>query len=268
MGATRSPTTIRIFVASPGDVAPERDILDRVVRALDQSLEAWRRTHRLELRRWEVHAHPAAGRPQHVINQQIGPYDIFVGLMWRRFGTPSGEAGSGTAEEYERAYTSWRESGKPHIMFYFSMAPAPPPRTVAEAEQLLAVAAFRERIEEENLIGEYDGAADFEGKVRPHLISVITQFLPEPPRQRSRRRRKPDPIAREVHHAVRKKQVQRSQQEHLIEDAMRKIRTAVKVQPPRSKGKNSKPPAKRLKKDEVALVVKLVTRVLNETQWG
>jgi hypothetical protein len=43
------------------------------------------------------------GRPEQLILDQIGQYDLFVGIMWRRFGTPTGVAGSGTEQEFDHA---------------------------------------------------------------------------------------------------------------------------------------------------------------------
>src|SRR6185503_17165509 len=97
---------VRVFVASPSDVSAERNALSSIVQEINQTVAAIapEKGIRLELVRWETHASPAAGRPQGVINDQIGEYDIFVGIMWRRFGTPTAEAGSGTEEEFNRAY--------------------------------------------------------------------------------------------------------------------------------------------------------------------
>lgn len=54
-------------------------------------------------------------------------YDIFVGIMWRRFGTETKVAGSGTEEEFPIAYRSWEEQRKLlELVFYFCQAVAPP----------------------------------------------------------------------------------------------------------------------------------------------
>jgi hypothetical protein len=77
--------------------------LEEVIRELNT---AWARDLgiRLELVRWETHAYPSFGDdPQAVINEQIpDDFDLFLGLMWYRFGTPTGRAGSGTLEEFNR----------------------------------------------------------------------------------------------------------------------------------------------------------------------
>jgi len=78
----------------------------------------------LEAIRWETHTWPDVGEDaQDVINRKIGEYDVFVGLMWKWFGTPTHRAGSGTAEEFDRAYDYFRRFGRPKIMFYFRREP-------------------------------------------------------------------------------------------------------------------------------------------------
>jgi hypothetical protein len=77
---------VRIFAASPSDVPGERTQLAKVVQELNITLSALAPAAGivLGLVGWETHVHPGFGRdPQAVVNQQIGAYDIFVGIMWR-----------------------------------------------------------------------------------------------------------------------------------------------------------------------------------------
>ena len=99
----RTVTQIRVFVASPGDVPDERDALDEVVDDLRHSFDDLD----VRLLRWERDTYPAMGRPQGVVNDQVGEFDVFVGVMWKRFGTRTGEADSGTEEEFNRAFERW-----------------------------------------------------------------------------------------------------------------------------------------------------------------
>ena len=88
----------RVFVASPRDVSAEREALERVVTEVNQT-HGVPLGYSIELWRWETHATPDGGRPQDVINAQLPEFDVFIGILWRRFGTPTGVAGSGTAED-------------------------------------------------------------------------------------------------------------------------------------------------------------------------
>ena len=71
------PLALRLFVASPGDVSSERECLSRVITELNQT-HGGPLGYQLEYVRWQTHSAPGAGRPQALINEQIGEYDIFV----------------------------------------------------------------------------------------------------------------------------------------------------------------------------------------------
>lgn len=171
---------VRVFVASPGDVQLEREQLAKVVSEINLTINAIapEKGIVLELVRWETHVHPGIGRdPQDVVNRQIGEYDIFIGIMWKRFGTPTAVAGSGTEEEFRRAHGSWRERPTLQLLFYFCQAPLPPPATREEAEQLVKVVSFREELSATMLVSEYPDPKTFGDVVRPHLILVLSQML-------------------------------------------------------------------------------------------
>ena len=166
---------IRVFVATPSDVQEERKILRKVIEELNRMFGENYNTI-LDFIRWETHAVPDMGRAQAIINQQIGPYDIFVGIMWKRFGTPTGDSESGTQEEFNLAYESWKQSGKPRIMFYFNQLPYTL-RSVEETEQVRNVIEFRSQLEKHGLIWEYDNVKNFESVIREHLNRVVHDIV-------------------------------------------------------------------------------------------
>lgn len=134
---------LRIFVGSPSDVADERTLLEEVVRE-------WNKTHanqqgvQLELVRWETDTYPSVGvDPQDVINNQINDdYDIFLGIMWCRFGKKTGRAESGTEEEFLRAKAKFdSDPTSMQIMVYFKDAPISP--SAIDPDQVSAVKRFQ-----------------------------------------------------------------------------------------------------------------------------
>ena len=172
----RRETVLSVFVASPSDVDDERNCLEEVIDDLNL---AWARNlgFRLELIRWETHAYPAFGSsPQAVINEQVpDDYDLFVGLMWYRFGTPTQDAGSGTYEEFSRAKT--RFDADPHslqLMIYFKDAPAPVPPTQLDYSQITQVTEFRSTLGEAGgLYWTFRTIDEFENLVRLHLTRFV-----------------------------------------------------------------------------------------------
>ena len=172
-------TKVRIFVASPGDVASERSQLDKIVAELNVMLPALAPDKQLtlDLVKWEKSVPPGLGRDaQDVVNQQIGDYDIFVGILWKRMGTPTAVASSGTQEEYQRAYASWQRDKKLPILFYFSQEPYSI-KTREDNEQLGRVIAFRDELSKHGLVSDYPGAAGFADVIRPHLAIVLGQMF-------------------------------------------------------------------------------------------
>ena len=170
---------LRIVVASPSDVQAERKALSTVVDELNRGV-ARDRGLQLSITRWEDDAyagfHPQG--PQGLIDAilRIEDCDIFIGMFWKRFGTPVSDAGSGTEHEFQRAYEAWKQQRRPHIMMYFNQR-AYTPKTKAEAEQWTHVLAFRESFPPEGLWWPYRGKTQFEQLVRQHLTQFIRQEL-------------------------------------------------------------------------------------------
>lgn len=139
---TRTTTVVQVFAASPSDVKEERDLLETTIEELNAT---WSNSLGVtfELVRWETHTYPAFGSdPQAVINNQISDeYDIFIGILWSRFGTPTPRAPSGTAEEFERAVTRIK-NGSPDVMIYFKDTPIAPSKI--DIDQLDEVSKFRD----------------------------------------------------------------------------------------------------------------------------
>lgn len=170
----RQEHVLTVFVASPGDVEEERGKLEDVIRELNMT---WSRELgvRLDLVRWETHAYPGMGiDAQAVINEQIpDEFDLFVGIMWCRYGTPTGRAGSGTVEEFERAKA--RHDTHPSsvkLMVYFKDEQIPPSRL--DPNQLAKVNEFRDSLGDEGaLYWTFTGLDRFEKLIRLHLTRQV-----------------------------------------------------------------------------------------------
>jgi hypothetical protein len=169
--------SLRVVVASPNDVQPERDVLPTVIEELNKSVAA-DRSLRLELTRWETDAYPGfhPEGPQGLIDPilQIEDCDILIGIFWKRFGTPTSDGTTGTKHEFLRAYDAWKQHQRPQIMVYFNQT-AFTPKSKAETDQWGQVLAFKENFPEEGLFWEYEGLATFERQVRQHLSQFLRQ---------------------------------------------------------------------------------------------
>lgn len=176
------PRTIKVFVASPSDVLDERNALAKLIADTNDVLAylAPEKQLTLELVRYETHSYPDLGAPQDVINREIPvDYDIFVGIMWKRVGTPTASDPSGTVEEFHRACERRKHGSLPRIMFYFCDEHIPMPEAEEELEQLRQVIKFRKELDSQGLTSSYPLHAQFAENVRGGLLRAIRDILQE-----------------------------------------------------------------------------------------
>ncbi|MGH9760822.1 MAG: DUF4062 domain-containing protein, partial [Blastocatellia bacterium] len=144
--ASQQVSVIRVFIASPRDLADERlkfrDVVEEVNRIKAGTIGI-----QLIPLGWED-VLPGRGRPQALINEDVKSCDLFVLLLWKRWGTPSGGYTSGTEEEFELARKlSDTQSGKPSMMLYFK--DVLPDMLSDPGPQLKQILEFRSKVEQE-----------------------------------------------------------------------------------------------------------------------
>jgi hypothetical protein len=190
----------RILLAAPSDVTEEHTVVESL-------LGEWNVQHgerlraRLELLSWRTHSYPATGsRPQALINRQFADRaDIVIAVFWRKLGSHTGKAVSGTVEEIERAL-----SRRKKVMVYFSErtgAEQKPEmfrrlmsgeyfseRTGAEqkpadSEEQERIERFKRRFARDALYGGYADLREFEIALRKDLALVLNDMV------RARRKR-------------------------------------------------------------------------------
>lgn len=162
----RSLTGYTVFIASPSDLAEEREVAKDVI-------ATWNRTNSdatdvtLRVRLWELDAVPELGdRPQGILNRQlVDESDILVAMFWTKVGTPTEVAASGTVEEIERFVAS----GKP-VLLYFSDRDPPPG---ADAAELAKVRALREVFHSRGICGSYRTPEEFKSRLLEHLSKRV-----------------------------------------------------------------------------------------------
>ena len=164
---------VRVFVSSPGDVQAEREVLDEVVQRINDTTD---QAIRLELFKWERNVVPRIGPPaQRVVDDQTPAYGIYLGILAHRFGTATGQYGSGTEKEFRDALQRWAKLGQPWILFYFNDRPITP--SELDLTQYGRVQAFRKELEARGLYATYQGvrgSADaFFEKVEQHLRLIL-----------------------------------------------------------------------------------------------
>jgi len=164
-------TVVSVMIASPSDVATERQIIRDVVNGWN-AVHAEDRELVLLPCAWETHASPAMGdRAQAIINKQLlKRCDLLVAVFWTRLGSPTGQAKSGTVEEINEHVAA----GKP-AMIYFSDTPVRPDSV--DDVQYKALRDFREDCKRRGLIETYSSLEEFRDKFSRQLTqTVLRQF--------------------------------------------------------------------------------------------
>jgi len=174
---------LRIVVASPSDVQPEREAVPRVAEELNHTICVERGV-RLEVYRWEMDTYPGFNPrgPQGLIDSRLEIQDcaVLLGIFWKRLGTPVDDAPSGTVHEFLLAYQAWKEKGSPHIMCYFKQRPF----TAAPGEeenQQRRVREFKEQFPAEGMWWQFTSEKEFEKLVQRHLTQFILDRCPSSP---------------------------------------------------------------------------------------
>jgi hypothetical protein len=172
--------TLRVVLASPGDVQTERDAVQSVIDELNRGVADLLGL-QLKVSRWETDAYPAlnsGGGQAHLDGiLKIADCDILIGIFWTRFGRkiPSGK--TGTEHEIRVAAQSHEEKGSPQVMLYFSKLAVDP--TAVDLEQLKQVAEFRKEFSERGIYGTYDGPTEFPNILRQNLTAYLKATYPK-----------------------------------------------------------------------------------------
>lgn len=109
----------RVFLASPGDLGEERALIRDVVENVNRYV-APKLGYHVDLLGWEDTL-PGHGRPQALINTDVDICDLFIGVLWKRWGSPPDNENkytSGFEEEYQRAMHRCEASGSPEVCLY------------------------------------------------------------------------------------------------------------------------------------------------------
>lgn len=173
---------MRIFLAFTSDLEKERKKLKAVIESLSRIAESQGLI--LELIDWRQ-AVPNLGRPQEEIFKQTKPesWDVFVGILWHRFGTPPGAHNSSTGkafasgveEEFKAAAELWNKYGQPRVIFY--RCGRNPPLSALDPEEFKKVKGFFDEFaanrSHPGLYQTYKTVAEFERMVRDHLEQII-----------------------------------------------------------------------------------------------
>jgi len=152
----------KVLVASPSDVAEERQIVVDVIHEWN-ALNSDSRKIVLLPKMWETHSAPEYNsEPQSVINREVvDDCDIAICVLWSRLGTPTKNNESGTLEEIQRMGDSDKL-----VMLYFSEKPL---EYDHDSSQLEKVKEFKKHTFSNGLIETFKSTNEFRDKLSRQL---------------------------------------------------------------------------------------------------
>jgi Domain of unknown function (DUF4062) len=190
---------LRLFLASPSDVANERqEAIDSLLRVNAMYL-ASKLPIAIQPVMWETHAAAGlGGDPQSQISPLIDDCDILIGIFWSRLGTKTPRAKSGTVEEIS-AFIEKR-GGKRALLFFCERAPDSAVEKL-DVKQIKSVQSFARDMKAKGLCIAFKSVEDF-GKKLQHQLHVTLAPMVE-----DLRLRQVVDVARPKDHAVSKERL-------------------------------------------------------------
>lgn len=177
---TSTRKIIRAFLASPGDLQDERKAIRNVVDEFNEIL-ADKLGYQVELMGWEDTV-ARFGRPQHIINQELDRCDLFIGMIWKRWGTPpdnSGDFSSGFQEEFARSVARREGTGSPEISLF--LKDIPDDFMLDPGDDLKKVLEFRDTVTADKKVfyQNFSTVRDIEGLARKCITDHVFNIRAE-----------------------------------------------------------------------------------------
>jgi hypothetical protein len=163
---SRQVTKYRCLIISPSDVEAERQSVSDCIGSWNAHIGGLLGVH-VEAVAWEVHALPVLGdRPQALFNPTVDNCDIGIAIFWTRLGTPTGTHRSGSVEEIARL----KEAGK-SVLVYFCNKDVP--RANLDPAEMERLATFRDGLQQEGILQEFNSPEELAKLVALHLTAVM-----------------------------------------------------------------------------------------------
>jgi len=162
----RSQKIFDVFLSGPSDVNPE-------LRAVKAHLESWSNSNpnapfRFVPFVWLDDTIPEFSQDaQQSINKQIPEYDIFIGIMWTRIGSPTPRNKSGAIEEYREAINRHLKNSNIKVLFLFKNLAVP--LNQIDASQISKLNEFKTEIGNQQLYKVFETDVD--------LLKIIEKII-------------------------------------------------------------------------------------------
>jgi hypothetical protein len=158
-------TVLRVLIASPSDVATERDEIEKAIFEWNSRYAEEFNTVLLPSR-WENDVTPTyrGSNTQEIINEQlVSKCDMLIGVFWSKLGTPTTKHSSGTLEEIDFFVNTGKE-----VMLYFVDKNLP---MDTDFEEFARVRQFKKEYAEKGIYATYE-----KNNIINHLFSKVANY--------------------------------------------------------------------------------------------
>ncbi len=171
--------SIRVFIASPGDLAEERAKFKETLDELNSGFGIGADVE-FEPLGWEDTLALTGRRNQSLINHEIDRCEVFILCLHRRWGqeAPDSPYSSYTEEEFHLALERFKQTGAPEIFVFFKHVD--PGQEADPGPQLDKVMSFRRSLEESRQViyRYFDDKEGFKTEIFTHLTAFAKNELP------------------------------------------------------------------------------------------
>jgi len=164
---------IKLFVSCPGDISDELDSIKLVVQDINDTIGEYS-SYVIKILNWKTDTYTQIGSDaQEVINEQIdSKYDILLGLIWSRIGTPTKRDKSGTVEEINRALSN---NDKEQLIYFKTTSID---ITKIDVNQIGKINDFKKDLKEKGvLFHQFPTTDDFESLLKVQLPKLINDKI-------------------------------------------------------------------------------------------
>jgi hypothetical protein len=169
---------IKVFIASPGDLGVERQIAREVADEYNSN-NSDITGYQIEMVGWEETL-GGIGRPQAIINKDLARCELFIGMLWKRWGTAPDNNGiytSGFEEEFQLSFERYAKEKIPQMLMLFKDVDSSLLQDPGDA--LRKVLDFKENlIKGKKVLYEvFKDEREFEKKIRRWITSYVNGIL-------------------------------------------------------------------------------------------
>lgn len=169
----------KIFVSCPGDVTKEKEIVERVCKRLENAKLYSGIDISIKVLYWKDIIGTYGDRPQTLINRVFENYQVYLGILWMRFGTATEDPAtgkvyeSGTAEEFDLAVRK-KEAGHDIDIAFFQKAALEDRPNLEQYEKVLT---FMKQIKVNIWVNSFIDDVDFSLQVNQLFTQLLDKAL-------------------------------------------------------------------------------------------